>query len=278
MIAYFFVIIYGIIEHNLFPADRLYEHGLYDSQSNHMGGYLMITTTMAIALFFSGKNIKAKMIYLLLVIASLYVFIFNQSKESYISFSVSFVLVFLLLKRRFLLVPLVFLLAVFVMVPYIFPYSGPAESIEIVKKDTLKFDIDKNIPTSADIRRDNIAYAIQSLPENPLVGRGTGYQGMARYESQICMLLSEEGIIGSAIFLWLIFRILIYGLKIFITSKDLYFKCLSGAFLAAFFGIIVQSVACTAWMITFIMGPFWFFAGIMVAIDRINKRELYAVR
>ncbi len=277
MIAYFFVIIYGIVEHNLFPTDRLYEHGLYDSQSNHMGGYLMITTTMAIGLFFSTRQIKAKLIYFLLVGMSLYTFIFNQSKESYISFSVSFFLVFLILRRRFLLVPLVFILAVFVMIPHIYPYSAPAESIEVVKQDTLKLSINKDIPTSADIRRDNIAYSIQSLPENPFVGRGTGFEGMARYESQIAMLLIEGGIIGAVIFLWLIFRILIYGSKMFITLKDLYFKCLSGAFLAAFFGVLVQSVACTAWMITFIMGPFWFFAGIMAAIDRVNKRELHAV-
>ncbi len=282
MIAFFIIVLYGIGESVLTSCrGRLYDTGwLYDGQSNHVGGYLMVSTTIAIALFFAAKNMRLKLLYLFLIILSIYPFLYNQSKESYLSFSVSLFLFFLMFKRRFLFIPVAFILILFFAIPYFFPHAIATEALKTTRGDTFKLGVTSSDPgmyTSADIRRLTIRRAFQTLPQNPFMGHGAGWRRMAFYDSQIPLLLFENGIIGTAIFLWMLFRIFVNGLKNFIVSKDVYFKAISAAFVASFFGILIQSVPSAAWMITLVIEPFWYFAGIIIAINRINRKEMNMV-
>lgn len=275
MAAFFLVIIYGIAEHILFSPSRLYEKWfLYSSQSNHMGGYLMISTTISIALFLTERRVRLKMVYLFLIILSLYPFFYNQSKESYLSTSAAIFVLFLFLRRRLLFVPIAAVLIFFFVIPYLFPHSPVTESIEITKRDTFKVGVSgREDFSSADIRRAGIALALQKLPEYPVIGRGSGYRGLAWYDSQIPLLLYEYGMVGTGVFIWLLLRLFTNGGRIFLESKNPFFKAVTSAFMASFFGILIQSIPSPAWMITLIIEPFWFFAGIITAIDRINNEE-----
>ncbi len=279
MWAYFIVVMYGIGEQILFAPGRLYDTGpLYVAQSNHMGGYLMISTSIALALFIAAGNKREKTLYLILTLLSLYPFFHNGSKQSYVSLSISAFLIYLIFKPRLVLIPVFLILVLFFGIPILMPHAPETESIEVTKQDIMKGER-ANIrnPSSADVRRRTIARAIQSLPKNPFIGCGTGYKGLAWYDSQIPLLLFEDGIIGTAIFFWLLFTIFINSIRIFAKSGDIYFKAVSVAFFGSFLGVVIHSFPTPAWMVTLIIEPFWYLAGIVIAIDRINKkRTLYA--
>jgi len=238
----------------------------------------MVSTTVAVALLMQSKNARSKAFYFIIAALSILPFIFNRSKQSYLSFSASFFAVFLILKRQLLFIPVAFILMLFMGFSYFFPQSLPAQALEVARKDSFKLSIDENVVTSADVRRITIARSFQELWKNPLIGRGTGWRGLAWYDSQIPLLLFENGIIGTGIFLWMLFKILINGFRIFTNSKDLYLRAISAGFIAVFFGVLIQSVPSPAWMITLVIEPFWFLAGIVVAIDRINSEEKRALR
>ena len=280
MAAYFLVIVYGIAEHLVTHAERLYDGAwwLYDSQSNHMGGYLMISTIIALALSMAANNVKRKISYLVLILLSLYPFFYNQSKQAYLSFTVSLTLIYLFLRPYLLFIPALLILVLFFGIPRLFPHMKETETINFLKLSISKgYDESQDTtvisPDSADIRRRIIKRSFREFSKYPLIGRGTGYRPLAWYDSQVPLLLFENGIIGTAIFVWLLLRLLISGFKNFLVSKDSYFKALSAAFIASYFGVLIHSVAAPAWVITLIIEPFWFFAAIMVIIDRINKKE-----
>jgi len=276
MAAYLIVIIYGMAEHLIWSPIRVYENGYYLGQSNHMGGYLMISTTIAIALLFAAKTRKIKLACFALIMPAFYLLLINMSKQSYLSFTVSIFLVFLILKPRLLFIPIAAIFIMFVFIPQAFPKTMVSKSLTITKEDTFKLGVhgDEATMTSADVRRRTILKAFQRFPQHPFIGCGVGYRGLSWYDSQIPLLLYEGGMIGTGIFLWMISRLFLNGFRIFSNSKDAYFKAISASFLASLCGVLVQSVASTAWMVTLIAEPFWFFAGLIIAMDRINRKEM----
>jgi O-antigen ligase len=111
----------------------------------------------------------------------------------------------------------------------------------------------------------NWRIALKSFPEFPFLGVGFGARQRAFYDNHFVLVLSEVGLIGLAAFLYMLLAIFRQTLRIFREEKGIYFKALALGMLAGFIGIVIQSAASVAFIITRIAGPFWFLLGMIVA-------------
>lgn len=118
-------------------------------------------------------------------------------------------------------------------------------------------------------------------PTNPLIGIGFwgvrfhGAWHATTIHNQYLAYLIEMGIVGFAIFCWLMKRVIHQILLLYrLSSGDYFCKALSigllagviGILVAAFFGELLESPR--------IMGPFWFMIAIVITLKNIKEEEL----
>ncbi len=242
-------------------------------EPNTLGGYLVFLGAMAAGLFFYlGKSREKKMLAVLIV-SIIPPFLFTQSRSSYLAaVPVVFVLGYLMEKR---LIAVILILAFFIFSPFLLPSDvknriaftfTQREHKEQIKVGAVRLD------TSTSARINSWKEGLKDWIKHPILGYGvTGYSFM---DAQFPKILVETGIIGLIAFIYLLYSI---G-KIALTNiKDLkipYYKGLSIGFFAGFIGLLFHAIGANTFIIVRIMEPFWFFAGIIVILRELEKKEL----
>jgi hypothetical protein len=118
-------------------------------------------------------------------------------------------------------------------------------------------------------------------PTNPLIGIGFwgsrfhGAWGYATPHNQFVAYLVEMGIVGLAIFCWLMKRVFhqILLLHRLASPEDYFYKALSIGFMAGVIGVLVNSFFECTLESARIMGPFWLMTGIIVTLNAIKQAE-----
>ena len=107
---------------------------------------------------------------------------------------------------------------------------------------------------------------IATLIEHPLLGEGVP-GGRAIYDVQYSRIFREVGLVGFCIFIWLIARILKTAWRYY-SDQDLdnFHRGLSMGLICAVLGLLMMGIAAETFIIIRIMEPFWFVAGIVVAL------------
>jgi len=199
-------------------------------------------------------------------------FLFTQSRASYLALiAVIFVLISMSRKRviytgifiiSLIISPLFLPSAVQKRILYTFQQR---EQFGQIRVGNVRLD------TSFSARLVSWQDAIQGWTQKPLFGYGvTGYRFM---DAQIPRVLTETGIIGLTVFIYLLYSIYRLALSYLIEIKDPFNRGLTIGFLAGFVGLIFHSLAANTFIIVRIMEPFWFFAGIIVVLPELERKE-----
>jgi len=241
-------------------------------EPNTLGGYLLFIGAIVAGLSIKTDNVKLRHLLVLLILIMIPPFLFTQSRSSYLGLvPVCFLLGFLT-KRRIIVVGI--LAVAFVLSPLILPSQvknrilytfGQTEEAGQIKLGGIRLD------TSTSARLVSLKQILTDWPKHPLIGYGvTGYGFV---DSQLPRVLIETGILGLLSFFYLLYSISKLAVKNLQEVKTPYFRGLTIGFLSGFIGLLFHSLGANTFIIVRIMEPFWFFAGIVVILPELERRE-----
>ena len=105
---------------------------------------------------------------------------------------------------------------------------------------------------------------------SPIIGKGI--VGVGIVDSQFMRTLGEVGVVGIAIFLWLLAMVFKAGYEAY-KSNDSLTRALGVGVLLANVGLIVQGLSANSYIIVRIMEPFWFLVAMALGMTRLVEEE-----
>ena len=234
-------------------------------EPNTLGGYLIIIISVALALFLlRGFGPRTNFLIPLLVLSG-FILMFTQSRGSWIGLilmSAPFML--LSPKRLFFIIGAIFLI---VALPYIAPESTKERFAGTFRPEpgfeqTERF-MGKELDPSASERVTGYKQGFEKWKKRPILGYGV--TGAGFIDGQFIRILVETGIVGIALFLFLLWRLALFLWDTYWSVDDLFFKALCLGMLGALTGLIGHSVSASSFIIVRIMEPFWFLMGLIMS-------------
>lgn len=101
----------------------------------------------------------------------------------------------------------------------------------------------------------------EQLPKHPVLGWGVTGVGLG--DTQYALVLGELGILGAALFLWMLYRLFYTANMVFRASGDAVIRGLSLGFMISLIALLFQAVGVNTFIIVRIMEPFWFLAALL---------------
>jgi O-antigen ligase len=240
-------------------------------EPNTFGGYLLFMMVVAGGMLAKADNPKVKQILMLLIICMIPPFLFTQSRSSYLAIVPALMVLGYMADRRLIVLGLLAIsllvsplfLPKAVMSRIMYTFTQPEEQGQI-RIGELRLD------TSTSARLKSWKEALRDWPKHPMLGYGvTGYQFV---DAQFPRVLVESGILGLITFFYLLFSIFKVALGNLRELKTPFFQGLTIGFLAGFTGLIVHAVGANTFIIVRIMEPFWFLAGIVTVLPKLEGR------
>ncbi len=97
--------------------------------------------------------------------------------------------------------------------------------------------------------------------------------GFGFMDAQYARVLAETGLVGLAVFLWLMWKVGRHALDVYTTRSDPEERGLVLGFLAGFAGLLVHAFGSNTFIIVRIMEPFWLITGIVMMIPALEAKE-----
>ena len=239
-----------------------------EGEPNTLGGYLLFLMALAGGIALETQRVRVRVTCLALLALMALPFAYTLSRASFLA--VPFVLIalgFFSTHRRTLVAALSLLLVasplIGVMLPkpvvnrilYTFePEAGSAT----VKLGKIAFD------PSTSARLISMQQAFQAWLRRPFLGYGV--TGAGFMDAQYARTLVEVGVIGLAVFLWLVWSVLKGSLGTLRTLRDPDERGLALGFLAGTVALLVHAIGANTFIIVRIMEPFWFFAAVIITL------------
>jgi O-antigen ligase len=241
-------------------------------EPNTFGGYLVFMGAVAVALMDNIKDMRVRLGLVLLLVVLLVSLLYTQSRASYIAVIPAYLVFSLFSRRRFYLVAgLVVILA---LSPVILPRVAKEritttftqqEATGQVQFGKLRLD------TSASARILSYKDGLSAWRKKPILGYGvTGYRFM---DAQYPRILVETGILGVLAFSWLAYALFQVGISTWRDAQDDLLRGLSVGLMAGLVGLLVHAIGANTFVIVRIMEPFWFLAGIVIALSSISEES-----
>lgn len=242
---------------------------------NFFAEYLIIPLTLAISLFFSCRNRTYKILLLVGILAMGGSLILTFTRGSYLAIGVSAIFMFILYlvsrgkgfikeyKKIF-----IFILVLVILLTFLFvlpnPLNKPGTAISKIKE---RISISQFAQDFALRRR--IAtwkFTIMMIKDHPLLGSGIGtfkYNSLAyqaeffnqennrslypygvadKAHNEYLQLWAELGIVGLAIFIWLIFNYFNYAIKLLKKIKDNYYQGIVIGLMGAVVAVLIDGI------------------------------------
>ncbi len=243
-------------------------------EPNTLGGYLIIIISVVLALFLQKAFGKRTNFLIPLLVLSGISLMFTQSRGSWIGLilmSAPFML--LSPKRIFFILGAVFLI---VALPYIAPQSTKERFTGTFRPDpffaqTERF-MGQGLDPSASERLTSYKKGFEKWKKHPILGYGI--TGAGFIDGQFLRVLVETGIVGIALFLFLLWRMAIFLWNTYWSLDDPFFKALCLGMLGALAGLIGHGVSASSFIIVRIMEPFWFLMGLAATYALIKGERL----
>jgi O-antigen ligase len=239
-------------------------------EPNTLGGYLVVIISLSLALFLLRSfGQRTNLLIPLLVLSGASV-MFTQSRGSWIgliAMSVPFMI--LSPKRFFFITGVIFLLLA---LPYIAPQSTKERFVGTFQADpgfdrTERF-MGQGLDPSSSERLTSYKKGFEKWKMRPILGYGV--TGAGFIDGQFLRVLVETGIVGIALFLFLLWRMALFLWDTYWSVDDPFFKALYLGMLGALVGLIGHSVSANSFIIVRIMEPFWFLMGLATAYPLIK--------
>jgi O-antigen ligase len=243
-------------------------------EPNTLGGYLIIIISVALALLLLRSfGQKTNLLIPLLVLSGISL-MFTQSRGSWIGLilmSAPFAL--LSTKRIFFIIGA---LCVVLALPYVAPESTKERFVGTFHPDpffaqTERF-MGRGLDPSASERLTSYKKGFAKWEKHPLLGYGVTGSGFI--DGQFLRVLVETGIVGIALFLFLLWRMTLFLWHAYGSVDDPFYKALSLGMLGALAGLIGHSITASSFLIVRIMEPFWFLMGLVATYPLLKGERL----
>lgn len=242
-------------------------------EPNTLGGYLIIIISLTLALFLLRSFGQRTNLLIPLFILSGIILMFTQSRGSWMGLIFMSVPFMILSSKRFFFIIGAILLVI--ALPYIAPESTKERFTGTFRPDpfferTERF-MGLGLDPSASERVTSYKQGFEKWKKRPVFGYGV--TGAGFIDGQFLRLLMETGIVGVGLFLFLLWRMVLFLWDIYWSVDDPFFKALSLGMLGALAGLIGHGISASTFIIVRIMEPFWFLMG-LVATYPLIKNEL----
>jgi len=244
-------------------------------EPNTFGGYLILMGAVAVALMVHLKDMRVRLGLSLLLIVLLISLLYTQSRASYIAIVPAYLTLSLFSQRRFYL--LAGLVVVLALSPLIVPRIAKERIGETFTQPEQQGQIQfgkLRLDTSASARIISYKEALSDWQKRPILGHGvTGYTFM---DAQYPRMLVETGIVGLLTFVWLVYALFRVGVSTWQDAQDNLLRGLAVGLIAGLVGLLVHAIGANTFIIVRIMEPFWFLAGIVIALSQMNDESIHA--
>jgi len=243
-------------------------------EPNTLGGYLVLIMGLALAFVGEAKNAKQRTLFVCIAVVMMAPLAYTYSRTSWLAFCAMLSVTIFLSRNKALFLLMV---AVFLVIMVVSPPTALIERATYTlssQRNSIEF-LGYSIEPSAAARLEAWVIAAEALSQYPVFGAGvTGY---GLIDAQYPRILAEVGLVGFALFLWLLWRIAGTGLRLLQEGKTDMDTVLAKGFLAGFAGLLVHGIGANTFIIVRIMEPMWLLAGLVGASLLIRERETDAV-
>lgn len=247
-----------------------FESGL-GGEPNTFAGYLILMMSLMAAFVIYPLSAKQRFALIGLLVVAATSFLMTLSRSGWISsFPAVLTLILATKKYRFQLVILV------VIVALAMPIIAP-QKVQLRVKETFtpwkEYRIGGSrigVDESTAHRIDSWKVGINRWMYKPVFGYGI--PAGAVIDNQYTRVLNETGIIGFAVFIWMLFTIFSITGECYVDAgNDNFRRAVSLGLMAGFMGILLLSFSASAFILIRIMEPFWFLVAIVTTLPELEK-------
>jgi len=242
-------------------------------EPNTFGGYLVLMFAVTLGLFLSEVDKMKRWRWAGLLVIIVVPLAFTESRSSYLAFMVMIGLFIMLSQHKRLLIGSCMVAAT--LLPFVLPgnvisrvaytFAQPEEAGQInvggVHLDT---------STSERLRSWELVLT-KDLPRHPLLG--VGVTGSRFMDAQYPRVLSETGIIGLILFLWLLRRIWVLLRECHRSLSDTSLRGVALGTLCGFGGLLFHALGSNSFIIVRIMEPLMILVGLLLAALLIEQQK-----
>lgn len=236
-------------------------------EANTLGEYLMFTIALALGLLLCGPS-RFRLLLLAGLAIGAVAFAYTFSRGSYIALIVVVLLAALLKDARLLLVVGALAFALPAYLPGNVIARVASIPHEISTADTS--DVGSNAFLA---RTDSYRVAALRVAERPLLGYGPGVVALARIESQYAKEAVDGGLVGLALFLWLLRRVVRLGRDVWRRGRVALDRGIGLGFVCGALGMAVAGLGAIPFTTIRTMEAFSFATGIVVVLWRLQLEE-----
>jgi O-antigen ligase len=244
--------------------------------SNHFGAFIVSYCSTFLGLLLFDTNKRRRLLYLGVVLFSVYPLFFSYSRGAYAAAIGVLVFFGLMKKRSLLILALVLFLSWQTLLP-----TSVVDRIEMTKTESGELE------NSAAVRLDLWSHAMDLFRKNPIFGVGFGgFQFTVPEGSRVTdthslylKTLSEQGIIGLILLLLIFLMALKSGSRLYKTARTPFQKGLGFGFLGCVVAFMVTNMFGDRWSYFMLGDYFWITWGlvdrsILIAGDSTQEAEL----
>ncbi|MBN1576539.1 MAG: O-antigen ligase family protein [Chitinispirillaceae bacterium] len=243
-------------------------------ERNTLGGYLVLIASVTGGMLFYRDRGKGGRNLVILLTAITITLLFSLSRSGWSGLLVSFAALFIV-ARRFRLFVVILLLLV-PLTPLLIPEKARerfeytfTESYAAHRRQVKVLGIQLDGSSSARLR--SYGLVLREVPKHLFFGYGI--TGFAFIDGQFFRLLSETGIIGLGVFIWLlasVYRLILRAKALAIPDS---LRGMIIGFQAAFWGVMMHALTANTFIIIRIAEPFWFFTGLITVVSLIYNND-----
>jgi O-antigen ligase len=247
--------------------------------ANVLGVYLSAIAPLIIGLaLFYYRGLKK---VLMLLVAGLAAFgiVLTFSRGTALALYLSVLLICLVRKNKTLSALLIILLVIF---PFIMPKSIKSWAKE-VNYNPVRFMLNDRISVYKN--------TVNMIKHHPVVGVGTNTfsKNYLTYKlpepewarttdsmyahNHYLQMAGEIGLVGLAIFLWLLYRLFSENFRIYRRLKDDYLKVVSISLIACFFAFLVNGLTETSLYYSRVSMIFWYLIGVSFSLNKLSDQK-----
>lgn len=248
------------------------------SEPNTFGAYLLFMFGIVFSLFIYGTKKVPRIISLGLLVMIIINFIHTLSRGSYMAFyPVMLTVVLQMPKTKKLFALVIFAAAVF-SIPYLpsevrtrveNTFKGPGSfEIPTISGSSQKISLDQSSAARVNKFQDIMTY----WQEYPIFG--LGITGAGFVDSQVMRTIGELGLMGVLAFIWLFKSVITEIFQIKKYFKNKFILGITAGYVGGLVGLVIHSMTANTFLIIRIMGPFWFFTGLIMCFQELYFDEI----
>ncbi len=240
-------------------------------EPNTFAGYLVLMMSLMIGMLIYPVSGRQRIALFGLLGLSAVVFLLTLSRSGWLAFIPAF-LTFIFLNRQHRII----LIAVLMLGVIILPLVAPKEVQNRINETFVPWKTYRvmgarvGVDESAAARIDSWGVGVKAWVKRPILGYGVPAGTVV--DNQYVRVLTETGIVGFLVFIWMIAATLGVALRNFRTMEGNNFaRGVIIGFIAGFMGLLAQSTTAATFIIIRIMEPFWFLVAIIVMLPELEE-------